>query len=59
MYKSANAYRFNRRPKLVGRPKRDIAISKDDIMSLKIDLEVLSSEDFYRKYVGDEPSGVR
>jgi hypothetical protein len=59
MYKSAKAYRFNRRPKLVGRPNRDVAISKDDIMSLKIDLEVLSSDEFYKKYVGEEPSGAR
>ena len=54
MYKSANAYRFNRRPKFVGRPDRDIAIHKDDVVSLKIDLEVLSSEDLFEKYFGDE-----
>ncbi|MDG5813972.1 hypothetical protein QA601_02695 [Chitinispirillales bacterium ANBcel5] len=32
------------------RPNRDTIIEKDEILSLIIDIEVLSSENFYDKY---------
>jgi hypothetical protein len=32
------------------RPDRDTVIEKDEILSLIIDVETMSMEDFYRKY---------
>ena len=36
------------------RPVRDAIIQKDEIISLKIDLETLSLGEFYGKYFSDE-----
>ncbi len=33
-----------------GRPNRKNDIERDDVISLKIDLEVLDTEELYRKY---------
>lgn len=41
---------------LSGRPKRDTVIQKDEIISLKIDLQVLSTDKFLAKYFGTRPS---
>ena len=38
-----------------GKPERDTRISKDEIISLKIDLNVLTADELYEKYF----SGVR
>ncbi len=39
-----------------GRPQRDTIIQKDDIVSLQIDLNLLSVEDFIRKYCTTAPA---
>jgi hypothetical protein len=36
--------------KQTGRPKRTKTIQKDEVLGLRIDLEVFSSEDIFRKY---------
>jgi hypothetical protein len=36
------------------RPERDVVIQKDEILSLKIDLEVLTPEELFLKYFGCE-----
>lgn len=36
------------------KPERDTIIEKDEIISLKIDLEVLSPEEFLKKYLKAE-----
>lgn len=32
------------------RPDRDTVIEKDEVLSLIIDVEIMSTEDFYNKY---------
>ncbi len=40
---------------LYGRPKRDTIIQKDDVVSLTIDCNLLSVEEFIEKYCSEEP----
>jgi len=35
---------------LEDRPERDLVIEKDEVLSLIIDVETMTSTDFYRKY---------
>ncbi len=44
---------------LYGRPKRDTIIQKDDIVSLKIDCNLLSVDEFIDKYCSKTFSGER
>ena len=36
------------------RPDRETVIEKDEILSLIIDIEIMSTEDFYNKYFSTE-----